>query len=313
MTCATWERVRDEYMAGKAINWISAQTWAPSKPTVLKAVHHGVDVRMPNREVEPRPSLREMRINMQPAIRASEGAAKILSVIDAAVAGTTTELIHAATTPHTRRLTGPDVVVLDTDHPPGIGGVDRSGATAETVLRELARVDGATAIAEEVRLTRAAKTNAQQMLEVTHGLLEACKDLKARVLAKVPSLPVDNWMDVLLASKIIGTVTLAADRATRTATRVLQLERELMGDPRDSANATGTPGETFAMTPEEALAELRRCSLVAERYGVPFAVGASAELAATVIQQDTLTDTAPVFVAARDDEPDDRPDESVEE
>ena len=291
-------------MENRTILWISEQGWAPSRPTVIKAVSKGIVVRTRTGEYVTKPPIRGMLPAAQAVVRASEGAARVLSVLDSVVVGdahrAASDASEVIPLPYTRRLTAHENAPSEPvafDHAPP----ERAGATAETVLRELARVDGATAIAEEVRLTRAAKTTAGNMLAVTHGMLAVCDDLQRRVLAKVPQLQVENWMDVLMAAKIIGTVTLASDRATRVAARVLQLERELLGDPREAANASGAPGETFAMGEDEALAELRRCGHVAERYGVPFTAGATAELAATVVQHNTQPDIPSVFVSARED------------
>ena len=304
----TWERIRHEFLMNRqSITWIAEQSWAPSKPTVLKAINQGMTVRTLQGVSEHKPPIKGMKPAVQSTLRASEGAARVLAVVQAAAAGDG----HGASEQAAQVLPGPPAKrrrppALPPAHEPAghpADSQDVSGVTPTTVLRELARFDGAATIAEETAMMRDGKATAYETLMLARSMVRDGQVLQAKITAYMQTMTVTTPLDVLLGMKITGAVTLAADRASRVVQRVLELERELLGDPRDATGATGAPGETFAMSEEEALAELRRCSHVAERYGVPYVVGARAELLVTATNQQDIPPEEPpsVFVGARDD------------
>lgn len=307
----TWERIRHEFLMNRqSITWIAEQPWAPSKPTVLKAINQGMTVRTLQGVSEHKPPIKGMKPAVQSTLRASEGAARVLAVVQAAAAGdgdsAAKQAAQALPAPPAKRRRPPALPPAHkpAGHPADLPDAsDASGVTPTTVLRELARFDGAATIAEETIMMRDGKATAYETLMLAQTMVRDGQVLQAKISAYVQQMTVESPLDVLLGMKITGSITLAADRASRVVQRMLELERELLGDPRDATGATGAPGETFAMTEEEALAELRRCSHVAERYGVPFAVGSRAELPAVVMNQQDVREDAPhVFVPARDDE-----------
>lgn len=316
MTSDVWEKIKYAYlMDNRPIIWISEQPWAPSRPTVIKAVNQGIVVRNERGEVEHKQPIKGMLPAVQSTLRASEGAARVLAVVQAAAAGDGDSAAEQAAQvlpapPAKRRRPS----ALPPAHEPSghpADSQDASGVTPTTVLRELARFDGAATIAEETAMMRDGKATAYQTLMLAQTMVRDGQVLQAKISAYVQQMTVESPLDVLLGMKITGSITLAADRASRVVQRVLELERELLGDPKDALGATGAPGETFAMTEEEALAEARRCSHVLERYGVPFVVGARAELLVTATNEQDIREEAPsVFVGARDDSndsPEERP------
>jgi hypothetical protein len=314
MTSDVWEKIKYAYLMDNwPLIWISEQPWAPSRPTVIKAVNQGIVVRNERGEVEHKPPIKGMKPAVQSTLRASEGATRVLAVVQAAAAGdgqTASEQASQPLPPAKRRR---PPALPPANEPAGhpADSPDVSGVTPTTVPRELARFDGAATIAEETAMMRDGKATAYETLMLARAMVRDGQTLQAKITAYMQTMTVTTPLDVLLGMKITGAVTLAADRASRVVQRVLELERELLGDPRDATGATGAPGETFAMTEEEALAELRLCSHVAERYGVPFTVGARAELTVTATNQQDIPQEEPphVFVGARDDEQEERPGE----
>lgn len=317
----TWDRIRVAYLAeGRSAVWIAEQPWSPSRPTVIKVINKGIDVRALRGDAVRKPPLLSLKPAAQGALRASKGAARVLAVVEAVASGDkqtagsiASEVIQAPQNERRKRKALPSGQPhQSTGHP--ADSSDASGVTPTTVLRELARLDGAATIAEEAAMVRDGKVTAYDVLCLARTMVADGRVLQAKISAAVAKMQIETGMDVLLAVKINSAITLAADRATRVVERVLDLERELLGDPRDATGATGAPGETFAMTEEEALAEARRCAHTLERYGVPFAVGSRAEIPAVVEnQQDVQTDAPHVFVPARDDElGDDRTSRAVE-
>jgi hypothetical protein len=305
-----WERVREAYLLeGRSAKWISEQPWGPSRPTVTRAIARGIDVRTPTGQAISKPPIESLKPAVQSAMRASKGAARVLAVVEAVATGDTETAAIAAEQPirvpvhrtRGRRTLPPAQSAEPTGHP---DEVEHDGITPKAVLRELARLDGAQTLIEETTMLRDGKATAYDVLLLAQAMVADGRIIQGKISAALAKLEIETPLDVLLAVKINSAITLAVDRGTRVMQRVLELERELLGDPRDATGATGAPGETFAMTEEEALAELRRCSHVAERYGVPFAVGSRAELPAQVVnQQDVRQEEPPhVFVSARDDE-----------
>lgn len=319
----TWDRIRVAYLAeGRSAVWIAEQQWSPSRPTVIKAINKGIDVRALRGEAVSKPPLLSMKPAAQGALRASKGAARVLAVIEAVATGDkqtagtiASEVIQGPKNERASERRKPKALPSGQPHEPAghpADSSDGSGVTPTTVLRELARLDGAATIAEETAMMRDGKATAYETLVLARAMVRDGQTLQAKISAYIQTMTVTTPLDVLLGMKITGAITLASDRATRVVQRVLELERELLGDPRDATGATGAPGETFAMTEEEALAEARRCSHVLERYGVSFTVGGSAEIPAQVVNaQDVLTNAkqeepSHMFVPARDDGDDER-------
>lgn len=316
MSVEIWERIRHAYlMDGRSNSWISEQEWAPSRPTVIRAINQGMTVRNLRGEPEEKPPIKGLKPAVQSTLRASKGAERVLAVVQAVTSGDgqaaaeqSAQVLPAPPRRHRPLPPAHEPAGYPADSP------DASGVTPTTVLRELARFDGAATIAEEAMMMRDGKATAYDVLLLARAMVADGRDLQAKIKTALAKLEIDTPLDILFAVKINTAITLAADRGTRVVQRVLELERELLGDPRDATGATGAPGETFAMTEEEALAELRRCSHVAERYGVPFAVGARAELPAVVTNQQDVREEAPhVFVPARDDEQEREPEQSIAE
>jgi hypothetical protein len=306
----TWERIRHEFLMNRqSITWIAEQPWAPSKPTVLKAINQGMTVRTLQGVSEHKLPIKTLQPAVQSTLRASEGAARVLAVVQAAAAGDGQSAAEQAAqvlpAPPAKRRRPPALPPANEPAGHPTDSQDVSGVTPTTVLRELARFDGAATIAEETAMMRDGKATAYQTLMLAQTMVRDGQVLQAKISAYVQQMTVESPLDVLLGMKITGSITLAADRASRVVQRVLELERELLGDPKDALGATGAPGETFAMTEEEALAEARRCSHVLERYGVPFVVGARAELLVTATNGQDIREEQPhAFVPARDDSSD---------
>lgn len=314
-----WEKIRHAHLLERrSALWISNQQWAPSRPTVMRAINAGLSVRDVRGNVHKKPAIKTLEPSVQSAMRASEGAARVLAVVQAAGAGNGEAAAELAGQPlpmpaPARRLpAGRPPGATDQNEARAEVMPEPTGVTPETVLRELAHIDGAQTLAEETAMMREGKETAHDLLLLARSMVADGRAIHAKITAALGKIEILTPMDVLVAVKINSAIALTTDRATRVAERVMQLERELLGDPRDATGATGAPGETFAMSNEEALAELRRCSHVAERYGVTFAVGSLAELPAVVTNQQDIREEAPsVFVAARDDEQDDEPQQTA--
>lgn len=317
MSVETWERIRHEYlMENRPIIWIAEQEWAPSRPTVIRAVNHATVVRDARGEPVQKPSIKSLQPAVQSTLRASAGAARVLSVVEAVAAGDGQSAAEQAAQVLPSPPPGPRrrPPALPPAHEPAghpVDSPDASSVTPTTVLRELARFDGAATIAEETAMMRDGKATAYETLMLASAMVRDGQTLQAKITAYIQTMTITTPLDVLFGVKITSAITLASDRATRVVQRVMELERELLGDPRDATGATGAPGETFAMTEEEAISEARRCAHTLGRYGVPFVVGGTAELPTQVVnQQDVREEPLHVFVPARDDEPtEDQPNE----
>ena len=302
-----WERIRHCFlMERRSVLWIASQEWAPSRPTVTRAVSMGITVRDEQGGAHQKPPITSLAPSVQSVMRASEGAARVLSVVQAAASGDGQTAAQSAGHPLQLPPAKKKGRRAEPEQPGPADASAADGITPTTVLRELARFDGAETLAEEITMLREGKATAYEVLMLARAMVADGRIIQGKIATALATLKFDTPVDILFAVKINSAISLAADRATRVVQRSLELERELLGDPRDATGATGAPGEVFAMTSEEASAELRRCSHVAERYGLGFTVGGRAEIPVTVVtdEQDASKEHPSVFVGAHDEGPD---------
>lgn len=131
----------------------------------------------------------------------------------------------------------------------------------EALMREKARKDAIAARAAEGVLVREARATAIELLSNAKELLRGFNRLTPTIIKYLETMDIASDKQLVEAAKILWRIAISSRAATESGMKALQMERLLLGQPMDIIGVK----DVSDVTESDALEELDRCAMVADR------------------------------------------------